>query len=128
VADLAKQAHRFKNKNARLAVVGSGAPHHFKEFRAITGYQDPLFTDPSRKAFNLLGFSNSITGFMSANSLFKAMSALKNGHRQGSVQGSTLQLGGAVIIDAAGLLLYYFAGRKAGEHPDIDELIQAIDN
>jgi hypothetical protein len=37
-------------------------------------------------------------------------------------------LGGAVIIDAAGLLLYYFAGRKAGEHPDIDELIQAIDN
>jgi hypothetical protein len=65
---------------------------------------------------------------MSANSLFKAMSALKNGHRQGSVQGSTLQLGGAVIIDAAGLLLYYFAGRKAGEHPDIDELIQAIDN
>ena len=124
MAELAKHTQRFKN--ARLAVIGSGDPRHFKEFKDITGYNGQLFTDPSRKAFTLLGFSSSIFGFMSVNSMFKAISALKNGHRQGSVQGSTLQLGGAVIIDTKCSIRYYFASRKAGEHPDIDDLIRVI--
>ena len=126
MAELAKQTQRFKNKNARLAVIGSGDPRHFKQFQDITGYKGQLFSDPSLNAFSLLNFSSSIAGFMSINSVFKAVSALKNGHRQGSVQGSTLQLGGAVIIDTTGSIRYYFASRKAGEHPDINNLIRAI--
>lgn len=126
MAELATHTQRFKDKNARLGVIGSGDPRHFKEFKEITGYKEQLFTDPLRKTFALLGFSNSITGFMSVNSLFKAVAALKNGHRQGAVQGSTLQLGGAVIIDSAASIRYYFAGRRAGDHPDIDALIRGI--
>ena len=66
-------------------------------------------------------------GFLSINSLLKAASAIKKGHRQGTVQGNALQLGGAVIIDTAGTVCYYFAAAKAGEHPDIDRLLNGVE-
>lgn len=128
VAELAGAAQRFENINARLAVIGSGDPRHFKEFRKITGYIGPLFSDPSLKAFSFLNFTGGVAGFLSVKSIFKAASALKNGYRQGSVQGSAMQLGGAVIIDPTGSIRYYFASRKAGDHPNIDDLIRAVDN
>jgi peroxiredoxin len=128
VAELAGASQSFENINARLAVIGSGDPRHFKEFRKITGYIGPLFSDPSLKAFSFLNFSGGVAGFLSVNSIFKAVSAFKNGHRQGSVKGSAMQLGGAVIIDPIGSIRYYFASRKAGDHPNIDDLIRAVDN
>lgn len=128
VAELATQAKRFKDKNARLIVIGSGDARHFNEFRKVTGYKDLLFSDPSLTVFSMLKFSSSITGFMSINSVFKAVLALKNGHRQGAIQGSTMQLGGAVVIDASGVVRYFFAGKKAGDHPHIDDLIRAVGN
>jgi peroxiredoxin len=110
-----------------LVVIGSGDPVHFKEFRSKTGYDGLLFSDPSLKAYSALGFSKGLMGFMSIGSVFKAASALKQGHRQGSIQGSTLQLGGAIVIDASGAVRYFFAGKKAGDHPDIDTLLMALD-
>lgn len=64
---------------------------------------------------------------MSFRSAFKAASALKQGHRQGSIQGSALQLGGAIAIDASGAVSYFFRGKKAGDHPDLDLLLKAFE-
>jgi len=128
VAELAENSHNFNNINVNLAVIGSGDTRHFKDFKKITGYGGLLFSDPSLAAFSLLGFSKGLAGFMSIRSVFKAGSALKQGHRQGSVQGSAMQLGGAVVIDVSGAMRYFFAGRKAGDHPKINELISAVDD
>lgn len=128
MAELAENSQTFNDKNVNLAVIGSGDPRHFKEFKKTTGYEGLLFSDPSLAAFSLLGFSKGLAGFMSIRSVFKAASALKQGHRQGSVQGSTMQLGGAIVIDVSGGVCYFFSGRKAGDHPKINELISAVDN
>ena len=127
VAELAQNADRFRNKHTDLIVIGSGEPEHFEAFREQTGYDGLLFTDPLLNAFSILGFTNSIMGFMSIKSVFKAASALKKGHRQGSIQGNTMQLGGAVIVDVSGIVKYFYAGSKAGDHPAIDEMISALD-
>jgi len=127
VAELAENVNRFKEKNANLAVIGSGDHRHFKEFREKTRYDGLLLSDPSLAAFSLLGFTGGITGVMSVRSVFKAVSAFRQGHRQGSVQGSSLQLGGAIVIDVSGAVRYYFASAKAGDHPAVDELIRALD-
>jgi len=66
-------------------------------------------------------------GFISIGSVFKAAAALKQGHRQGSIQGHTLQLGGAVVIDVSGAVRYFFAGAKAGDHPEINDLLRAVE-
>jgi hypothetical protein len=74
-----------------------------------------------------LGFANGLMGFMSIGSVFKAALALKQGHRQGSIQGNTLQLGGAVVIDGSGAVRYFFSGSKAGDHPDVEQLLMGVD-
>ena len=60
-------------------------------------------------------------------SIAKAASALKEGFRQGPVQGSVMQLGGAVAINPSNEVLFFYASSKAGDHPDIDHLIEALD-
>lgn len=128
MAELAENSQNFNDKNVNLAVIGSGDPRHFEAFKKTTGYGGLLFSDTSLAAFSLLGFSKGLAGFMSIRSVFKAASALKKGHRQGSVQGSTLQMGGALVIDVSGAIRYFFAGKKAGDHPKIIELISAVDD
>ncbi len=64
---------------------------------------------------------------MNIRAVFKAASALKQGHRQGSVQGSALQLGGALVIDVSGVIRYFFAGSRPDDHPDIDHLLGAVE-
>lgn len=109
-----------------VAVIGSGDPAHFTEFREKTGYRGLLFSDPSLKAFSALGFSNGLKGFLSIGTVFKAASALTQGHRQGSIQGSTLQLGGTIAVDASGAVRYFFSAEKAGDHPEVDALLVAL--
>ena len=109
-------------------VIGSGDPVHFAEFREKTGYRGLLFSDPSLKAFSALGFSNGLKGFMSIGSAFKAVSAFRQGHRQGSIQGDTFQLGGAIIVDTSGSVRYFFSSQKAGDHPKVDDLLQNLGN
>lgn len=127
VAALAQNEDRFKQKKVNLAVIGSGDPVHFMEFREITGYGGLLFSDPSLKAFSVLGFTNSIKAILNIRAVFKAASALKQGYRQGPLQGSTLQLGGAIVIDTSGAVRFFFAGSKAGDHPEIDALLGAVE-
>lgn len=128
MAELAENSQNFIDKNLSLAVIGSGDPRYFNDFREKTNYYGLLFSDPSLAAFSLLGFSKGASGFMSVRSIFKAASALKEGHRQGSVQGSTMQLGGAIVVDTSGDVRYFFSGRKAGDHPEINELLSAVDD
>jgi hypothetical protein len=67
-----------------------------------------------------------LKGFVSIGSVFKAASAFKQGHRQGSIQGSTFQLGGAIVVDTSGAVRYFFSSKKAGDHPTVDDLLLAI--
>jgi len=92
----------------------------------VTGYKGTLFTDPSRKVFEYLGFKSSVTGFIGLKPLAKTLSALKKGHKQGGIEGSTLQLGGAVVIDTEKTIRFYFASNKAGDHPDVADLVAAV--
>lgn len=126
VADLAEQADRFESSQAVLSIIGSGDPRHFEEFCKVTGYKGPLYADPSLDVYSFLGFSKGMTTVLGISPVFKAVSAFRKGHRQGSIQGSTFQLGGAVVIDTSGTLRYYFAGKKAGDHPAADDLIRAL--
>ena len=109
-------------------MIGSGESRHFDEFRGATGYKGTLLSDSSRQAFTLLGFSKGITGLLSIKSIPRVFTALKGGHKQGSIQGNTLQLGGAVIVDPSNTIRYYFASKKAGDHPAVNDLLDAVNH
>lgn len=58
--------------------------------------------------------------------LSRAFSALGAGHMPGTVQGSALQLGGAVILRPDATIAYYFASAEAGDHPPATALLDAL--
>jgi peroxiredoxin len=123
---LAQQYNSFLEKHAKLVVIGSGDPPHLQELRHATGFRGELLTDPSRESFKVLGFASGIGKVMGLKVLSRTFSALGAGHMPGTVQGSALQLGGAVILRPDATIAYYFASAEAGDHPTVTGLLDAL--
>lgn len=96
------------------------------ELRKVTGYRGELLTDQSRESFKLLGFKSGVTSLMGLKSIVGAFSAVKAGFMPGSIQGSALQLGGAVIIQPDGTVSYRYASTEAGDHPAIADMLATL--
>jgi len=105
-------------------IIGSGQPKHLQDVRQATHFTGKIFTDPSLKSFNALGFSREISGILSASALVSAFRAFKNGHRPSAMKGDALQLGGAVVVGPGPTLYYYFRADKAGEHPAVQDILE----
>lgn len=97
-----------------------------QELRQTTGYRGELLTDPSRKSYKILGFTDGISKILSLKAFFRGFSALRAGHRPATIQGSALQLGGAVIVHPDATVAYYFSSAEAGDHPPIADLLEAL--
>ena len=123
---MAKHQDSFSQKNCELAVIGSGAYTNIVEFKKITGYSGILLTDPSRKSYELLGFSSNIGGFFGMKTLAKGLSSLRQGFTPGLLQGSALQLGGSVILDQDGSVRYHFQSSEAGEDAPVEEMLGTL--
>ncbi len=126
VAELSKYEDQFKAKQSRLAVIGPGESVHLPEFRKITGFGSDLFADPSREAYQALGFSSGIGKLLGLKPLRSALSAIKAGIRPGTLQGSALQLGGAAVIGPGNELRFLFREQQAGDHPPVSALLEAV--
>jgi len=126
VADLAAKQQNFRDKNAELAVIGCGDPKYIKEFKNVTGYSGNVFTDPSRQSYRILSLTSSIGGLLGMQTLRSGLSAIKKGVKPGSLQGSALQLGGAVIVGSDATIRYYYKGKEAGDSPPEHEMLNAL--
>ena len=124
VAELAEHQHEFTENNLHLVVIGFGKPEALPSFRDVTGYRGTLLTDQSRQAFGGLGFGNSVGGLIGWRPVADALKALQAGFRPGRLQGSGLQLGGALVIDTDGTILYLHREKKAGDHPPVAQLLE----
>jgi hypothetical protein len=110
----------------RLVVVGNGAPRFIAEFRQVTEFEGPVYTDPSREAYRACGFTRSVGSNVNLRSARRAIEALSRGFRQGRTQGDPWQQGGALVLAPGDKLLSVQRARYAGDHVDIDELIAAL--
>ncbi len=104
-------------------MIGSGSPDFFEEFRRITKYKGKLFSDKNLQLFSLLGFKKSLGSLINLQTIFSGIKAAKSGYRQGTIQGDTLQIGGALGVDKYGKLLYYYKSNSAGDLPPVKELL-----
>lgn len=126
VAEIVQNISGFASEDIRLAVIGSDETQYFKEFRKVTGYSGLLLSDPSRQAFSTLGFASGVTGLLSLHGLSRALSAIKDGIKPGALHGSALQLGGVVIVEPSAHIRYYYASKKAGDHPALADIFAAV--
>ena len=125
MADLAKYVEAFEERDARLVIIGNGAPRFIEAFREDTGYEGKLCTDPSLETYKILDLKRSVGSLFGFKSVKEGIRAAASGYLQTSIQGDATQQGGAVIAGPGDILHYFYRNSEAGDHPPIKEMLEA---
>lgn len=88
----------------------------------------PLFTDPSRKSYEVAGWRRPLgTAVLGLGATLKAsVRAMKGGFRQGKTQGDAFQLGGVLLVSPDGRVLFEHTEKTAGDHADVASILTAL--
>lgn len=117
---------RIREKDARVVVVGSGAPAFIGPFRQATGFKGEILTDPTRGAYEAAGLVRSALAMVSPRAALAGMRAFQAGFRMDGIQGDAWQQGGILVVRKTGELAYRYASRFSGDHPDPEAFLRAL--
>ena len=119
---------RIHRAGAEIVVVGNGAPHFIKGFRELTGFQGPLYTDPSLESYKAASLKHGWSTFLNPRAVTNAARALMGGNMQGKTQGDPAQQGGTLVIAPPGRLLFHHVSDTAGDHAKLDRVFAALES
>lgn len=124
------QLHRDIDKlraaGAELHAIGNGPPHFIAGFREVTGYDGPLYTDPSLATFKAAQLKRSLARTFDPRALGKTIAALSHGQRQGRTQGDPWQQGGVLAVTPDGTVRYHHASERPGDNATVDQIVAAL--
>ena len=124
------QLHREVDKihaaGAELIVIGNGAPHFIAGFREITGYNGPLYTDPSLATFQAAELTRGVGTVLDIRALMPTLKAFGRGGKQGKVQGDAWQQGGVLVIAPGGEIRWHHASERPGDNATATQIVAAI--
>ncbi len=109
-----------------LNVIGNGAPMFIAGFRDTTGYDGPLYTDPSLAVYRAAELRSGLRTVLTPGALRRTVGSVRRGFRQGRTQGSALQQGGALVIARDGRVLWHHISSGPGDNATAAEIIAAI--
>jgi peroxiredoxin len=124
--ELREHVDAIREFGAEVLVVGNGQPEAAAHFRERFELDFPVYTDPSRRVFELLGFRRNLGGSAHPAVLLAALRARLRGIRQGKTEGDPWQLGGVLIVEPSGEVRFRYASRFAGDHPNMDEVLRQL--
>ena len=126
MAGLKTALPEIRGRGAEAVVVGCGRPEHIAGFREATGYDGPLFTDPSLRAFRAAGLAHGWTRTFHPRSLLKGIGAFARGFRQGARRGNPVQQGGTFVLGPGERVRFEWRDRFAGDHPEMRDVLAAL--
>ncbi len=111
-----------------MAVIGNGTPVMAQDFAEQFKVGVPLFTDPSRKSYELAGWRRPMgSAVLGMGTMLKAGArAMKGGFRQGKTQGDAFQIGGVLVVNPDGSVRFEHSDKAAGDHANIDDILASL--
>lgn len=126
VAQLRDYVPRIHEAGAELVVVGNGSPEHARWFIEDTGVDVPLYTDPTLKVYEAADARSGLLTSLNPGAIIAAVRTMLAGFRQSKTMGHGFQQGGVLVITSDGDVPYHYVSRHAGDHPDPEEIITAL--
>jgi hypothetical protein len=123
---LHRERQRITDAGAQLILIGNGAPHFIAGFRELTGFDGPIYTDPSLAAFEAAQLKRGVTTTLSIRALMPTVKALARGNKQGRTQGDSWQQGGVLVIAPSGEVLWHHASDRPGDNASVDSIVTAL--
>ncbi len=111
-----------------MILVGNGQPHQASDFAQEMGWEEDLFSDPSRSTYQALEFKKGLQSLLSLQSLKKTINSFREGNQQtlSRIPTDPFQQGGALVVNKAGTVTLFHRDAVAGDHAEIDDLVDAI--
>ena len=124
------QLHRdideLRARGAELHVIGNGSPSFVAGFRAQTGYDGSLYTDPSLAVFEAAQLERGAARTLDPRSLGRTFGAFARGHRQGRVQGDPWQQGGVLVVAPGGEVKWHYISERPADRPSAAQIAAAL--
>ncbi len=124
---LHRENGRIQAARAELVLIGNGAPSFIKGFREETGYQGKLYTDPSLESYRVVGLKRGFWRVMNPLVLAYGVRGMLRGSRQTKIKGDAHQLGGLLVVDPDGKILFQHTESVAGDLVDKDKLLSVLE-
>lgn len=118
----------IRESGGELILVGNGEPEAAGRFRALFDLDYPIYVDPQRRIYEMLGFRRNLGGSANPVVMLMALRAWLRGARQGATEGDPWQLGGVIVVDQDGEITYRHSSRFAGDHPKIEAIVSVIES
>ena len=134
VTDLAPRLGELQRLGIRTLFIGNGAPdfiaHFIERFAlstAIRNEQVDILTDPTLSVHRAAALSRSFWGAYGPLAIWDFIRLLGNGHVNRATEGDNFQQGGALLVDAGGIIAWYHrSNRLAGHAPSVDVVDAAM--
>jgi peroxiredoxin len=129
VAELAPRLDELARAGVRVVLVGNGTKEQlatFVERQALGGAAVEAVTDPSLRAYRALGLARSVWATIGPRALYEIARAMGAGYPHRSVEGDHRQQGGAVLVDARGVVRFSHRNRSLGDHAAASDLVEAV--
>jgi alkyl-hydroperoxide reductase/thiol specific antioxidant family protein len=116
----------LESLGVKVVLVGNGsaaARAAFARSMRLEGRNVTVVTDPSLSVYRAAGLRRPrMHGVRAA---IETLQAFGQGYRQRARAGDARQLGGALLVDGAGRVVYRHVGRSPGDLADPNDIVQA---
>jgi peroxiredoxin len=121
------ELHKEEIENAGLQVVaiGLGEPKHARRFGEKLAPSITCLTNEKPDLYDTYGIGRgNMLRLVAPDAIKAGARAASKGFTQGSATGDTLRLGATFIVDKQGIIQYAHYGKHAGDHPDLQNLVE----
>ena len=128
VSDIAPRIPELDSFGIRVVFVGNGEPEHIDGFRArhqLDPAQALIVSDPELGSYRAAGLHRAVLGTVGARALWAQLRAFGAGYRQYAGDGDALQQGGALVVDARGIVAMVHRSEFIADNADPSDLVEA---
>ncbi len=123
VAEFRPHVATLREAGIELAVIGSGAPHFARGFKANLGFDAPIFCDETLAAYRAASMNRGLQHMLHPGQIPKWKEAAR--FFQFKLMGDMTQQGGVLIVRPDGAVPFSFHDRFPGDHADPGTVVAA---
>jgi len=128
VAQLRDDEDEFRRLGVQTLIISFGAEHWARAWLQATESPFPLLLDPERAAYQAYGLGRSFIRVWSPKVMWHYLKLALAGEKLQPVQGDPHQLGGDVIVDAAGVIRLIYHSKDPVDRPPVAKLLAVLRN
>jgi hypothetical protein len=126
---LHRDRHRFEEEGANLALIGQGQPEQARDFKRSQKLDGiTLLADSQRDAYRAAGAKKATVGELVGPKVVAKgiVRGARQRLRQGLTVGHPAQLGGVLVVDTSGAVVWSHLAEDASDNPANDTVLDAV--